>query len=51
MGWPGLWTLSILFGTRHSMAHPGEELLYEPEALGAVNAVKSLLYYVNTKLR
>ncbi len=36
---------------RHSMAHPSEELLDEPEALLAVNAVKSLLHYLNTKLR
>ncbi len=36
---------------RHSMAHPSEELLDEPEALLAVNAVKSLLHYLNAKLR
>lgn len=36
---------------RHSMAHPNEELLEEPEALLAVNAVKSLLHYLNSKLR
>ncbi|MGB9106819.1 MAG: abortive infection family protein, partial [Terriglobales bacterium] len=35
----------------HSMAHPNEELLPEPEALLAVNAVKSLLHYLNFKLR
>ncbi len=33
------------------MAHPSEELLDEPEALLAVNAVKSLLHYLNAKLR
>jgi hypothetical protein len=36
---------------RHSMAHPTEELLHEPEAMLGVNAVKSLLHYVNMKLR
>jgi len=36
---------------RHSMAHPNEQLLEEPEALLAVNAVKSLLHYLSTKLR
>jgi len=36
---------------RHSMAHPSEELLDEPEALLAVNAVKSVLHYLNMKLR
>lgn len=35
----------------HSMAHPSDELLDEPEALLAVNAVKSLLHYLNSKLR
>lgn len=36
---------------QHSMAHPSDDLLDEPEALLAVNAVKSLLHYLNTKLR
>jgi Abortive infection C-terminus len=35
----------------HSMAHPSDELLDEPEALLAINAVKSLLHYLNNKLR
>lgn len=36
---------------QHSMAHPSDDLLDEPEALLVVNAVKSLLHYLNTKLR
>lgn len=35
----------------HSMAHPNEELLDEPEAWLAVNATKCLLHYINAKLR
>jgi hypothetical protein len=35
----------------HSLAHPSEQLLDEPEALLFVNAVKSLLHYLNAKLR
>jgi hypothetical protein len=34
-----------------SMAHPTEELLDEPEAMLAANAVRSLLHYLNSKLR
>jgi hypothetical protein len=33
------------------MAHPTEELLDEPEAMLAANAVRSLLLYLNSKLR
>jgi hypothetical protein len=36
---------------RKSMAHPTEELLEEPEAMLAANAVRSLLHYLNMKLR
>jgi hypothetical protein len=34
----------------NSMAHPNENLLEEPEAMLAVNAVRSLLHYLNMKL-
>jgi hypothetical protein len=34
-----------------SMAHPNEDLLEEPEAMLAANAVRSLLHYLNMKLR
>ncbi len=34
-----------------SMAHPNEELLDEPEAMLAANAVRSLLHYLNGKLQ
>jgi hypothetical protein len=34
-----------------SMAHPTEELLDEPEAMLAANAVRSLLHYLNSKLQ
>ena len=34
-----------------SLAHPNENLLDEPEAMLAVNAVRSLLHYLNMKLR
>jgi hypothetical protein len=34
----------------HSMAHPNPDLLDEPEAFLAVNAVKTLLHYLNMKL-
>jgi hypothetical protein len=34
-----------------SLAHPNEELLEEPEAMLAANAVRSLLHYLNMKLR
>jgi hypothetical protein len=33
------------------MAHPNEDLLEEPEAMLAANAVRSLLHYLNMKLR
>lgn len=36
---------------RKSMAHPTDELLEEPEAMLAANAVRSLLHYLNMKLR
>ena len=36
---------------RKSMAHPTEELLEEPEAMLAANAIRSLLHYLNMKLR
>lgn len=36
---------------RKSMAHPNEELLDEPEAMLAVNSVRTLLHYLNTKLQ
>jgi hypothetical protein len=36
---------------RHSMAHPTDELLEEPEALLTVNVVKTLLHYLEMKLR
>jgi hypothetical protein len=34
-----------------SLAHPNENLLDEPEAMLAANAVRSLLHYLNMKLR
>jgi hypothetical protein len=34
-----------------SMAHPNEDLLEEPEAMLVVNAVRTLLHYLNDKLR
>lgn len=34
-----------------SMAHPTDELLEEPEAMLAANAVRSLLHYLDMKLR
>lgn len=34
-----------------SMAHPNEKLLGEPEAMLAANAVRSLLHYLNMRLR
>lgn len=34
-----------------SMAHPNEDLLEEPEAMLAVNAVRTLLHYLNSKLQ
>jgi hypothetical protein len=36
---------------RRSMAHPNEDLLDEPEAMLAVNSVRTLLHYLNNKLR
>lgn len=36
---------------RKSMAHPNEDLLDEPEAMLAVNSVRTLLHYLNRKLR
>jgi hypothetical protein len=36
---------------RHSMAHPNEVLLEEPEARLAVNAAKSVLHYLDAKLQ
>ena len=36
---------------RHSMAHPNEALIDEPEALLTANAVKTLLHYLYAKLR
>lgn len=35
---------------QHSMAHPSDQLLGEPEAFLTVNAVKCLLHYLNSKL-
>lgn len=35
---------------RHSMAHPNEVLLAEPEARLAVNAAKTVLHYLESKL-
>jgi len=35
----------------NSMAHPNEALLEEPEAMLVVNAARSLLHYLNMKLR
>jgi hypothetical protein len=35
----------------HSMAHPNGNLLEEPEAMLAANAVRSLLHRLNMKLR
>lgn len=34
-----------------SMAHPNEDLLEEPEAMLVVNAVRTLLHYLNSKLQ
>jgi hypothetical protein len=34
-----------------SLAHPNENLIEEPEAMLAANAVRSLLHYLNMKLR
>ncbi|MBZ5571988.1 MAG: abortive infection family protein [Acidobacteriia bacterium] len=34
-----------------SMAHPTDDLLEEPEAMLAANAIRSLLHYLNMKLR
>lgn len=34
-----------------SMAHPNEKLLEEPEAMLAANAIRSLLHYLNMRLR
>jgi hypothetical protein len=34
-----------------SLAHPNEQLLEEPEAMLVANAVRSLLHYLNMKLR
>lgn len=39
------------FRNHGSMAHPNEKLLGEPEAMLAVNAVRSLLHYLNMRLR
>lgn len=36
---------------RKSMAHPTDELLDEPEAMLVANAVRSLLHYLNMKLK
>lgn len=36
---------------RKSMAHPNEGLLDEPEAMLAVNSVRTLLHYLNAKLQ
>jgi hypothetical protein len=33
-----------------SLAHPNENLIEEPEAMLAANAVRSLLHYLNMKL-
>ncbi len=35
---------------RASIAHPNEELLNEPEAMLVINAVRTLLHYLNAKL-
>jgi hypothetical protein len=35
---------------RHSMAHPNEVLLAEPEAQLAINAAKTILHYLESKL-
>jgi hypothetical protein len=34
-----------------SMAHPNEDLLEEPEAMLAANSIRTLLHYLNTRLR
>jgi Abortive infection C-terminus len=36
---------------RGSVAHPNEELLDEPEAMLVINAVRTLLHYLNSRLR
>jgi hypothetical protein len=36
---------------RGSVAHPNEELLAEPEAMLAVNAIRTLLHYLDGKLQ
>jgi hypothetical protein len=35
---------------RASVAHPNDELLEEPEAMLVINAVRTILQYVNAKL-
>lgn len=35
---------------RSSVAHPNEELLEEPEAMLVINAVRTLLHYLNSRL-
>jgi Abortive infection C-terminus len=35
---------------RKSMAHPNDELLQEPEAMLVINAVRTVLHYLNAKL-
>lgn len=36
---------------RSSVAHPNEELLEEPEAMLVINAVRTLLHYLNSRIR
>jgi len=36
---------------RSSVAHPNEELLEEPEATLVINAVRTLLHYLNSRIR
>lgn len=36
---------------RGSVAHPNEQLLEEPEAMLAVNTVRTLLHYLNSRIR
>ncbi len=36
---------------RSSVAHPNEQLLEEPEAMLVINAVRTLLHYLNSRIR
>jgi hypothetical protein len=36
---------------RSSVAHPNEQLLEEPEAMLVINAVRTLLHYLNSRMR